>query len=542
MNCPRITRMAIAMLVLTPSAYVFAQQAPDAGATLQQQKQVPQLPRTGPSIGIQSPSTLSIAPGGPQVKLSQISIVGAAIFTESELHKLLGETVGKSFDLAGLRGLADQITTYYRSQGYPFARAVVPQQTLSDGVLRIEVIEGRYGQVQAMSEDAALAAQAQPWLAALASGAVIESSLLERTTLLLDDLPGIQTAPVIKPGQAVGTGDLDVRVTRSQPVDGSVGLDNHGNRYTGYNRVRAALNVNSPFMLGDQFSFMAMGSDKDLWLGSATYSAPIGASGLRANMGHAHTRYEIGRELASSQSQGTADVSSAGLSYPLVRSQKTNLTAAATWQHKRLKDDNLNTSELKRSDVLPLSLQFDHRDSLGGGGITFGSVSWTYGELHRDAANDSRNTRGSFNKFNLDVARLQSLQDNWSLYGRWSQQSANKNLDSSESLIGAGTSGVRAYPVGELSGDEGKLAQLELRYSAGVYAPYAFYDYARIRTNAKGESPVRSIAGAGVGMRYQRGAWSADAALAWRTQGNRPTDVNERDSKPRVWLSAAYRF
>lgn len=101
---------------------------------------------------------------------------------------------------------------------------------------------------------------------------------------------------------------------------------------------------------------------------------------------------------------------------------------------------------------------------------------------------------------------------------------------------------MRAYPVGELSGDEGRLAQLELRYSAGVYAPYAFYDYARIRTNAQGESPVRSLAGAGLGMRYQRGAWSADAALAWRTRGNRPTDVNERDSKPRVWVTAGYRF
>jgi len=521
----------------------YAQTVPDAGQVLQQnQQQAPQLPRTAPSINIQQPATAVTLPGGQQVTLKGVTLQGNTVIDTPTLLASLGQVQGQTLDLAGLRALASRIADHYRAAGYPFARAFLPPQGLEDGVLRIEVIEGRYGQVQAMSEDAALAAQAQPWLAALASGAVIESALLERTTLLLDDLPGIQTAPVIKPGQAVGTGDLDVRVTRSQPVDGSVGLDNHGNRYTGYNRMRAALNVNSPFMLGDQFSFMAMGSDKDLWLGSASYSAPIGASGLRANLGHAHTRYEIGRELASSHSQGTADVSSAGLSYPLVRSQKTNITAAATWQHKRLKDDNLNTSERKRSDVVPLSLQFDHRDGLGGGGITFGSVSWTYGELHRDAVNDPRNTRGSFNKFNLDVARLQSLQGSWSAYGRWSQQAASKNLDSSESLIGAGTSGVRAYPVGELSGDEGRLAQLELRYSAGVYAPYAFYDYARIRTNAQGDGPVRSIEGAGVGMRYQRGAWSADAALAWRTQGNRPTDVNERDSKPRVWLSAAYRF
>jgi hemolysin activation/secretion protein len=69
-----------------------------------------------------------------------------------------------------------------------------------------------------------------------------------------------------------------------------------------------------------------------------------------------------------------------------------------------------------------------------------------------------------------------------------------------------------------------------------------FYDQARVHTLAKGDSAVRNIAGAGVGLRYQRGPWSADAALAWRTRGGRPSDANERDAKPRLWLTAAYRF
>jgi len=50
------------------------------------------------------------------------------------------------------------------------------------------------------------------------------------------------------------------------------------------------------------------------------------------------------------------------------------------------------------------------------------------------------------------------------------------------------------------------------------------------------------LAGGGVGLRYLRGAWSADLALAWRGQGGRPVDANERDAKPRMWLSASYRF
>ena len=536
----RPTALATALLMTGLS---YAQTAPDAGQVLQQnQQQAPQLPRTSPSINIQQPAAAVTLPGGQQVTLKGVTLQGNTVIDTPTLLASLGQVQGQTLDLAGLRALAGRIADHYRAAGYPFARAYLPPQGLEDGVLRIEVIEGRYGQVQAMSGDAALAAQAQPWLSALASGAVIESSLLERTTLLLDDLPGIQTAPVIKPGQAVGTGDLDVRVSRSQPMDGSVGLDNHGNRYTGYQRVRAAMNVNSPFVLGDQLSFSALGSDQDLWLGSASYSAPIGSSGLRGNLDHAHTRYEIGRELADSQSHGTADVSSVGLSYPWLRSQRANLTVAATFQHKRLRDGNLQSTERKRSDVVPISLQFDHRDGVGGGGVTFGNISWTYGRLQREAAGDELNTRGGFSKFNLDVARLQTLEGHWSLYGRWSQQTAQKNLDSSEGMSISGASGVRAYPVGELSGDEGWHVQLELRYSVGAYAPYVFYDQGRIRTNAKGEGPTRALAGAGVGLRYQRGAWTADAALAWRTEGGRPGDANERDARPRLGLMVAYRF
>ena len=535
---------AIALACLASSPFgALAQTAPDAGQVLQQQQQqVPQLPREVPALTMQPAPLAQALPGGQQVTLQGVAITGNTVFSAEALAAVLGEVVGQSFDLGGLRGLANRISEHYRTNGYPFARAFLPPQALEGGQLRIEVVEGRYGRVQAISEDLALAAQAQAWLAPLASGNVIESSVLERTTLLLDDLPGISTAPVIRPGTEVGTGDLDVRISRDRPFNTTVGVDNHGNRYTGYHRVRANASINSPFMLGDQINLSALGTTESLWLGSVAYSAPLGATGLRGNVGYSHTRYEIGKELVNSNAEGTAAVTSAGLAYPLLRSQRTNVYLSASWQHKRLKDSNLGGAERKSSNSLPLVAQFDHRDSLGGGGITFGSVGWTVGRLKRESANDSLNTRGSFNKFNLDVARLQALPQGFTLYGRFSSQSASKNLDSSEGMGLGGASGVRAYPVGELSGDEGWLTQLELRYGMGEWAPYAFYDHGRIRVNQDGSGPSRTLAGFGAGIRYQQGPWNADVALAWRSQGGRPVDANERDAKPRLWLSVGYRF
>jgi len=134
------------------------------------------------------------------------------------------------------------------------------------------------------------------------------------------------------------------------------------------------------------------------------------------------------------------------------------------------------------------------------------------------------------------------------LFGRISRQWASKNLDSSEGFGVGGASGVRAYPQGEASGDEGWLAQIEVRYSLGAFSPYAFYDAGRVRINAKPESlavaPIpnqRAIEGAGLGVRYQQGPWNLDANLAWRTHGGL-AQSDSRQRNPRMWITAGYRF
>jgi hemolysin activation/secretion protein len=160
----------------------------------------------------------------------------------------------------------------------------------------------------------------------------------------------------------------------------------------------------------------------------------------------------------------------------------------------------------------------------------------------------SAKTDGSFDKFNLDLARIQSLSSSLTLYGRFSAQMARKNLDSSEDFGLGGANGVRAYPSGEAYGDEGWLTQIELRYSVGPYAPFVFYDVGDITTNAKpwqdAVANERKLAGAGFGLRYQRGPWSADVALAWRLEGGLPQadTQDKRINGPQAWMNLAYKF
>lgn len=536
---------------------VWAQQPPDAGQTLQQQRVAPQLPRPGATVDMPPPAgSAPVVPGGPQVVVQAVQFTGNSIYSSSQLTAVLGDALGRSHDLAGLRGLAERISAHYRANGYPFARAIVPAQPMAAGRLRIDIYEGRYGKVaaQGAAAEAAQVPAAQAFLDGLKPGAVIESSTLERATLILSDQPGFKTAPIIRPGQELGTGDLEVQVSRARLFSGEVGLDNHGNRYTGQHRVRANLQWDSPFLFGDQITLRTLYSEENLWLGSLGYSAPLGASGLRGNLGYAHTYYQLGKDFANLQATGTARVSTVGVSYPLRRSQKSNLTLSATLQHKDLNDRQgvAGTDDSKASDSVPLALAFDHRDGLGGGGITYGGLTYTPGRLTLSSTleaadvNSGRNKRGGFDKLNLDVARVQATPlAHVTLLGRVSAQWAGKNLDSSESFSLGGPYGVRAYPVGEGTGDEGWLMQLEARYALGAWSPYVLWDQGEIRVDAKpaavATNNARSLAGAGLGLRYHQGPWSVDATVAWRTYGGQPRS-DTADPQPRGWVTVGYRF
>lgn len=545
----------IALALASFQVFAGSPNQPDAGRTLQENAPVIQAPIESQKIEIEAPAITEAVAGGAVVKVESVSFSGNTVYDADQLNLVVGAVSGKEYDLAGLKSIANQISQYYRQNGYSFARAYLPAQPVKDGVVQIAVIEGNYGSVATVGDEK-LAPPAQKFLSSLSAGQPIHAAELERAVLVLDDQPGIKVTPLVRPGQAVGTGDLDVRVDREKRFSGVISADNHGNRYTGRNRVRASVSADSPFMLGDQLSATGLYTSEDMWFGVVDYSLPIGGSGLRAKAGASHVYYELGKQFKSLDAQGTADIIEAGLSYPIFRSQRANLNVSATYQQKWFTDEQKanNTKDRKSSDVLPISLSFDLRDGMAGGGVTYGSITWTHGDLDlgngTDKVNDAKSkTDGRFNKLNLDVARIQLLPNQFTAYARVSAQYANENLDSSEGFGLGGVNGVRAYPSGEAFGDEGALFQAEVRYakalSNGVSVnPYLFYDVGTIKVNQNNwttDDNRRTLSGAGLGVRASYKGWNANTVLAWRMTGGKP-ESDTKDHIPMFWMTAGYQF
>ena len=460
----------IAAALLAVSQNAAAQQPPGAGTQLQQIPPVALPGRMAPDIRIERPEVASDAAAeGVQIRVNALRITGATLFSEAELVASTGFAAGSELTLPELRNAAAAITRFYNSRGYLLAQAYLPAQDVLEGTVTIAVIEGRYGAIDLRNQTRMSDGVARRILDGLDPGDPVAIAPLERRLLLLSDIPGVIVHSTLSPGAEVGASDLTVDLAPSPLISGSLEADNAGNRYTGAYRFGGSINLNNPAGLGDLLSLRLLASTEGLAYGRAAYQAPIGAATV--GVAYTHLQYDLGREFSALDAGGSADMVSAFVSYPLIRSRNANLHVFGSADAKFLTDEIGLVSQVSDKEIQSLTagLRGDSRDSFGGGGWNTGSVSWTTGELdiesplERAADAMSARSQGGFGKLQYAVSRLQTVSGPLSVYGSLRGQVATDNLDSSEKMELGGAYAVRAYPEGEAYGDEGYVATLEAR-------------------------------------------------------------------------------
>lgn len=459
---------------LVLSAAVLAAGVPGAGNILQQ-TQPPKLPspsKTQTGLRLAGPKRGTSA-SKVRFAVNHIRITGSTLFPASTLHPLVAHEEGKILTLGALERLAGKITDFYHAHGYSLSRAVIPAQTVQAGVVRIEVIEARFGKIRLNNESRVRPELLDETLSPLHGGRIIDDRVLDRSLLLLSDIPGVKSSATLKPGTAVGTSELDVNAEAAPLVTGYIGADNYGNQYTGRLRVGAGMVVNDPLHLGDVLDLNLITAGRGLDYGRAAYDVVLNGSGTRAGLAYSTLHYRLGGALGNLGGYGAANVSSARLRQPVIRSVGMNLDAQAQYDHMQLRD-HIDTPSFRTDrhlDDVVLSLVGDVRDhALGADAVTSWMVSWTSGHVVFDdataAAADAATARtaGQFSKWNVALVRLQSIDARDALYLSASGQWANKNLDTVEKLVVGGPYGLRGYDVGVLSADTGYLLTLELRH------------------------------------------------------------------------------
>lgn len=554
-----------AVLLLAAAPFLTAQAADplpvDIGTILQQVQ--PSQPFAPPPRG-EAPTlnNQENAPAPPvrppvSVDVKSIQILGNTLVETDTLHGLVADAEGKTLTLDQLDEMATRISRYYRGRGQSFARAVVPAQVIQSGIVRFLVIEARYGKVgidnQTRVNDLLLQATAAP----LQGGRPVEQALLDRSLLLMSDIPGVMVQATLRPGEGLGSSDLVIQATPGPGTSGSLVLDDYGNSYTGRGRLGGTVFFNNPLRRGDVLGVSGLSSGAGVNYGRVSYESLLNGQGTRGGAAYSMLNYKIGGSLQELGAHGSAETESLWGRHPLLRSQAANVYGQVQYDNLQLRE-RIDMAGMKTDRHLgswTSSLSGDWRDTLLSGGINTWSLAWTRGRVGFDVAEAqlsdaaSARTEGWFSKTNLNFSRLQRWGDRGSLYVSWAGQWANTNLDSSQKMSVGGPYSVRAYDVSALSGDAGYRGSIELRYDLGAAGggrlqALAFWDGAYLKVNQRPWTTGTNSAtfsGAGVGLDWSGyNQWRARAYLA-SPLGTAPELVKAPDAM-RMWTELAYRF
>ncbi len=565
----KVLKLSVAVMIIT-STCLHADPLPDAGSILRDQRPQRQLL---PDLLPKAEKEKALAPVDEtalRVQIKGFTFKGnEGIVSEAELKAIVAGSIGKNLSFSDLQALTEKITARLRDDGWFLSRAYLPKQDITSGIISIQIEQGKSdGRIQfnidktsRVRTDVLRSFGEQ----AVIPGQPLNEQGLERSLLLMNDLPGVNAKASLAPGASPGTSRVDVAITEGPLVTGTISGDNQGSRYTGIWRANAMVSVNDPIGFGDKLTLT--GTDADgLKNGKIAYGFPVFFNGLRGNVSYNTMHYKLGRELASFGFEGKSHGIEAGLNYPVLRGRNGSVISSFNYGYRELEDQATGvTYRDKQSRYLYLGLNGDRYDTVLGSGYSSWSAGMTTGKID-PLVNLTPVTllSGQYTRFNLSLSRLQRITERATVSVSWSAQLAAQNLDSSEKFSLGGPYGVRAYPLGEASGDQAQLINVDLRYIlpvpalGGSFQFSGFFDAGQIQvekdriTTFFGTATNRNVywlQGAGLAFGYDisgrfvlKASWAHAIGLNSGRNAIDGANSDGKNDRSRYWLQALMYF
>ena len=464
-----------------------------------------------------------------------------------------------------LDAIALSVTEFYRERGLILATAFVPEQEVTDGVIKLNVLEGRLGNVTVsnnniFSESVISAAFSDEM------GEAVTEERIESALRRINDLPGVRVRGSFSPGQNVGETSLNLGVLDEKAWNSSVIMDNYGAEATGEIRLFATtewLNIREKghrLLIG---ALRSEGPDSTLY-GLAEYELPVTKDGkgkLKATV--SRNEFSVGESAALPEIIGETD--NAGLlgSYQFVRSRTLNIGAQAAYTYKDVLFDVDGIQQLstdQQIESFSVSAEYtqlwDEQQFLLSGRVGVEQGHIISGEVQDQSTDFTKtvvalNLLQRFSVFNW----LTKDESFFNFVVKVNSQYSPKFLSSVEQFSLGGPNAVRAFSVSDVSVDSGAYLGAELFFDMPIdlvsrfnlplepIKPFVFFDYAYgvSRRPGGGEDLDAQVKGYGLGLRATMpGRFNLNMVFAKPRSATYYNDFSQAEGESRVYLDLSY--
>jgi hemolysin activation/secretion protein len=447
----------------------------------------------------------------------------------------------------------------YQKAGYLTVLVYIPEQKVQRGIVRLQVIEGKVGQVKVAGNRYFSAGVIRESVPSLAPGVVPNIPTVEKQMIALNRTPDRRVTPALSPGADPGAVDVELKVADQLPLHGSVELNNSYTPNTTPLRLNAGLRYDNLWQREHSIGASVQVSPQELensLVYSASYSLPVAGGdavlafyGLHSNSNVATVGFDVIGAGTILGARGIIPLK------PLSASYTHTLTLGV--DHKDLTETTQFGGETIETPIsyTPFLLQYAGAQN-GRRGTTQFQASLNFapriavlGTTNTEFENKRFLAEASYVYVRGDISRTQVLPQGWSAFVSFAGQLANQPLVSSEQFAIGGMATVRGYLDAEALGDNGVRGRLELHTPAMTgtglrlddFYLLAFLDGAEVRVIDPLPTQTASfhMASGGVGLRMRaRGHIDVAADLAYPFVDSTYTHAGD----PRVQFSLAYRF
>jgi len=481
---------------------------------------------------------------GPKFLARRIDIPESEILSAEEIGAIVSRYEGREVELADLYELVAEINALYREKGFVTARALLPPQTISEGVVIIELIEGIVGRIRIEGN-----AYTRPEFIAgrldLEEGDLVNLEILERALIRFNKLNSVRLGVRLEPGEEFATTDIVVLAEEPQLFTFTPYFDSDGTVATGEYRTGGLVGIAAASGSADPVS-LGFTRINGLHSGFLSYAVSLTTWGTRLSSTVSVSKSEIKRGpfgglgiTSSSRQFGVR------LSQPLFINRYFLVSV----------DAGLDESD-STSDLAGLEQKTGIGKGSGGlvvegaGDTAFWTVAVRGNRFYAEVETAGVEARTYHTTLATEAAYYQRLGETFAFFFRGRGQYAHgEPLPPAEQFYNGGATSLRAYELFEFAGDDGYNAVVELqaniplaelRMASQDVDPtlqlYVFYDHGgAFPFRAKGTKQIQRIdfanaAGAGFRVFDLLGGGSVDAFYA-RSLDGRHRGV-ERD--PRV--------
>ena len=467
--------------------------------------------------------------------LTSIDVSGNTLLSSMEINNIVKPYTGQNKTAEDVEKARSVLEKYYHQKGYPTALVNIPEQSVEDGNVRLEVIESKIRQVRVAGNRYFTLENLFKEMPVFRPGEILYLPKVKEQLARVNRNPDLKVAPILIPGKELGTIDVELRVKDKLPLHGSLEVNNRSTHSTSSLRLNGMLRYDNLWQKEHSILFQFQTSPKDtdevkLFTGSYSLPAPWNDDQMLI----LYTLY------SDSDTAVAGDISVLGKGKIFGGQWIIPLPAVESYFHNMIVGLDYKDFEDKVADDFETPIKYFplHAAYYGVLPDISGQTRFNFGvnlnlrQTGSDMTEFQEKRYGSKNNFfyaTMGMERFQKLLWGINLWLMADGQLAGQPLISNEQYIAGGISSVRGYKENEAAGDDALHFSSELRgpdigYLANVgkwfgLTPYLFYDYAalRIQDPLPLENENITLMGGGAGARgyfFKRLEYQFDIGVA----------------------------